>query len=93
VIQAGGETLRVEIDRLILFGITSCHSGGKNGLLYVFDKTCFSIYRGMPLLSTTYNFLCNNFLKLTPYVDEITGYHVDFDLLGQELHIYSAIVM
>jgi hypothetical protein len=40
------------------------------------DKTNYSIYRGMPLLSTSYKFYPISFSQfLSPYVDEIIGDH------------------
>jgi sorting nexin-29 len=40
------------------------------------NKTDYSNYRGISLLSTSYKILSNILLsRLTPYVDEIVGYH------------------
>jgi hypothetical protein len=81
-IQAGGETLRSEIHKLIKLiwnkeellhqwkepFVVPIH---KNG-----DKTDCSNYRCISLLSTTYKILSNILLaRLTPYADEIMGDH------------------
>jgi sorting nexin-29 len=82
LIQAGGETLRSQIHKLIKLiwnkeelshqwkeSITvSIHKKG--------DKTDCSNYRGTSLLSTSYKILSNILLaRLKPYADEIIGDH------------------
>jgi hypothetical protein len=80
LIQAGGETLRSEIHKLIKLVwkkeelphqwkesiVVPIHKKG--------DKTDCSNYRGMSLLLTSYKILSNILLtKLTPFADEIVG--------------------
>jgi sorting nexin-29 len=82
IIQAGGETLRSEIRKLIKLirnkeelphqwkesTVAPIHKKG--------DKIDCSNYRGISLLSTSYKILLNILLaRLTPYADEIIGVH------------------
>jgi hypothetical protein len=82
LIQAGGETLRSEIHKLIMLIwnkeelpqqwkesiVVRIHKKG--------DKTDCSDYRGILLLSTSYKILSNILLsRLIPYTDEIIGDH------------------
>jgi hypothetical protein len=82
LIQAGGETLRSEIHKLIKLiwnneelplqwkesTMVPTHKKG--------DQTDCSNYRGISLLSTSYKILSNTLLaRLTPYADEIMGDH------------------
>jgi hypothetical protein len=82
LIQAGGEMLLSAIHKLINSirnkeelpdkwkesNIVPIHKKG--------DKTDFNNYRGISLLSTSYNILSNILLsRLSPYVDEIIGDH------------------
>jgi hypothetical protein len=82
LIQAGRETFRSEIHKLIKLIwnkeklphqwnesiVVSIHKKG--------DKTDRSNYRGITLLLTSYNILSNILLaRLNPYADEITGDH------------------
>jgi hypothetical protein len=80
LIQAGGETLRLEIHKLIKF------IWNKEELLHQFkestvilihrkgNKTACSNYRGLSLLSTSYKIVPNILLaRLIPYADEIIG--------------------
>jgi hypothetical protein len=62
---------------LILFGITRNYLiNGRSLLLYQFTKTDRNNYRGISLLSTSYNILLNILLsRLVPYIDEIIGDH------------------
>jgi hypothetical protein len=67
-------------DLFVVFGIgRNCHSSGKNLLLYQFIKRVIRLinnYRGIFLLSTAYKILSSILLaRLTPYVNEIIGYH------------------
>ena len=58
------------------------------------DETDCSNYRGISLLSTTYNILSSILLlRLTLYTEEIIGDHcVDFDTTSQLLNIYSTFI-
>jgi sorting nexin-29 len=82
LIQAGGETMRSEIHKLIKLiwnkeelphqweesTVVPIHKKG--------DKSDCSNYRGISLLSTSYKILSNILLaRLTPYADEIIGDH------------------
>jgi hypothetical protein len=82
LIQAGGETLRSEIHKLIMLIwnkeelphqwkesiVVPIHKKG--------DKADCSNYRGISLLSTSYQILSIILLsRLIPYADEIIGYH------------------
>jgi hypothetical protein len=82
LIQAGGETLRLEIHELVKL------IWKKVGLLHQWrelivvpvhkksDKTDCSNYRGISLLSTSYKILSNILpSRLIPYADEIIGLH------------------
>jgi hypothetical protein len=82
LIQPGGETLHLEIRKLIKLiwnkeelphqfresVVVPVHRKG--------DKTDCSNYRGISLLSTSYKILSNIlFARITPYADEIIGDH------------------
>jgi hypothetical protein len=82
LIQAGGETLRSKIHKLIILiwnkeelphqwkesAVVPIHKKG--------DRTDCSSYQGMSLLSTSYIIVSNILLaRLTPYADEIIGDH------------------
>jgi hypothetical protein len=81
LIQAGGETLCLEIHKLIKLvwnkdelphqwkesTVVPIHKKG--------DKTDCSNYGGITLLSTSYKILSNILARLTPYADEIIGDH------------------
>jgi hypothetical protein len=58
------------------------------------DETDCSNYRGISLLSTTYNILSSILLlRLTLYTEEIIGdYCVAFNATGQLLNVYSAFI-
>jgi hypothetical protein len=82
LIQAGGETLRSEIRKLIKLIWNKEELPHQWKELFVLpihkkgDKIDFSNYRGISLLSTSYKILSNILLaRLTPYADEIIGYH------------------
>jgi hypothetical protein len=74
MIQARGNTSRSFIHKLIHF--IWDNSSGRNLLLHLFiknvDKTDCSNCRGISLLPNTYKIYVS---RLTPYVDEIIGYH------------------
>jgi hypothetical protein len=81
-IQAGGETLRSEIHKLtkLIWNKEELpHQWKELSMVPIHrksDKTLCSNYRGISLLSTSYRILSNILLvRLTPYADEITGYH------------------
>jgi hypothetical protein len=80
LIQAGGETLRSEIHKLIklIWNKEELPHQLKKSIVVVIhkkgDKTDCSNYRGISLLSTSYKILSNILLcRLTPYADEIIG--------------------
>jgi hypothetical protein len=82
IIQAGGETLRSDIHKLIklIWNKEELPHQWKESVVVPIhkkgDKTDCSNYRGMSLLSTSYNILSNILLaRLTPYADEIIGDH------------------
>jgi hypothetical protein len=81
LIQAGGETLRSEIDKLIrlIWNKELPHQWKESIVVPIHkkgDKTECSYYRGISLLSASYKILSNILLaRLTPYADEITGDH------------------
>jgi hypothetical protein len=82
LIQAGGETLRSEIHKLIklIWNKEELPHQWKESILVPIhkkgDKTDCSSYRGISLLSTSYKILSNILLaSLTPYADEIIGDH------------------
>jgi hypothetical protein len=82
LIQAGGETLRSEIRKLIklIWNKEELPHQQKESIVVPIhktgDKTDCSNYRGISLLSTSYKILSNILLaRLTPYADEITGDH------------------
>jgi hypothetical protein len=80
LIQAGGETLQSEIHKLIncIWSKEECLIIGRSPLLYQFTRAIIltSNYRGISLLSTSYNILSSILLsRLSPYVDEIIGDH------------------
>jgi hypothetical protein len=72
--QAGGNTLRSEIHKLI-----NCIWNKESIFVPIYkkgDRTDCSTYRRISLLSTSYKILSNILLsRLTPYVDEIIGDH------------------
>jgi hypothetical protein len=80
LIQAGGETLRSEIRKLIklIWNKEELPHQWKESIAVPIhkkgDKTDCSNYRGISLLSTSYKILSNILLaRLTPYADEIIG--------------------
>jgi hypothetical protein len=82
LIQAGGETLRSEIHKLIklIWNKEELPHRWKESIVVPIhkksDKTDCSNYRGISLLSTSYKILSNILLsRLTPYADEIIGDH------------------
>jgi hypothetical protein len=82
LIQAGGNTLRSEIHKLIncIWNKEEMPEQWKESIIVPIykkgNKTDCSNYRGISLLSTSYKILFNIFLsRLTPYVDEIIGDH------------------
>jgi hypothetical protein len=82
LIQAGGETLRWEIHKLInlIRNKEELPHQWKESIVVPIhkkgDKTDCSNYRGISLLSTSYKILSNILLaRLTPYADEIMGDH------------------
>jgi hypothetical protein len=83
VIQAGGETTRSGIHKLIKLVLNKeelPHQWKESivGLIHKKgDKTDCSSYRCISLLSTSFKILSNIlFARLTPYADEITGDHL-----------------
>jgi hypothetical protein len=82
LIQAGGEILRSEIHKLIklIWNKEELPHQWKQAIVVpihkIGDKTNYSNYRGISLLSTSYKILSNILLaRLTPYADEIIRYH------------------
>jgi hypothetical protein len=82
LIQAGGETLRSDIHKIIklIWNKEELLHQWKESIVVPIhqkdDKTDCSNYRGISLLSTSYKILSNILLaRLTPYADEITGDH------------------
>jgi hypothetical protein len=82
VIQAGGETLRSEIHKLIklIWNKEKLPHRWKESIMVPIhkkgDKTDCNNYRGISLLSTSYNILSSILLaRLTPYAEEIMGDH------------------
>jgi hypothetical protein len=81
LIQAGGETLRSVIHKVIklIRNKEELPHQWKESVVVPIqkcDKTDCSNYRGMSLLSTSHKILSNILLaRLTPYTDEIIGYH------------------
>jgi hypothetical protein len=83
LIQAGGgETLHSEIHKLIklIWNKEELPHQWKESIVMPIhkkgDKTECSNYRGISLLPTSYKILSNILLsRLTPYADEIIGYH------------------
>jgi hypothetical protein len=78
LIQAGGETLRLEIQKLIklIWNKEELPHQWKESIVVPTykkcDKTDCSNYRGISLLSTSHKILSNILLsRLTPYADEI----------------------
>jgi hypothetical protein len=49
-----------------------------------------SNYHGISLLSTSYKIVVNALLRLSPYIDEIIGDRVDFDVTAQLLICFFA---
>jgi hypothetical protein len=82
LIQAGGNTLRSEIHKLIncIWNKEELPEQWKESIIVQIykkgDKMDCSNYREISLLSTSYKILSNILLsRLTPYVDEIIGDH------------------
>jgi hypothetical protein len=81
LIQAVGETLHLEIYKLIklIWNKELPHQWKESTVVPVHkkgDKTDCNNYRGTPLLSISYKILSNILpSRLTPYADEITGNH------------------
>jgi sorting nexin-29 len=82
LIQVGGETLRSEIHRLIklIWNKEELPHQWKESIVVPIhkdgDKTDYSNYRGILLLSTSYKILSNILhARLTPYAEEIIGHH------------------
>jgi hypothetical protein len=81
-VKAGGRTIRSEIHKLInhIWNKEELPEQCKESIIVPIykkgDKTDFSNYRGISLLSTTYKILSNILLsRLTPYAEEIIGEH------------------
>jgi hypothetical protein len=81
LIQTGGETLRLEIHKLIklIWNKEELPHQWKESIAVPIhkkvDKTDCRNYRGISMLSTSYEILSNILLpRLTPYADEIIGY-------------------
>jgi hypothetical protein len=82
LIKAGGETLHLEIHKLIKLIWNKeelPHKWKESTVVHIHrkgDKTDCSNYRGISLLPTSYKILSNILLaRLTPYPDEIIGDH------------------
>jgi hypothetical protein len=82
LIQAGGETLHLEIHKYIklIWNKEELPHQWKESIVVPVhrkdDKTACSNYRGISLLSTSYKILSNILAaRLTPYADEITCDH------------------
>jgi hypothetical protein len=82
LIQAGGETLRSEIHKLIklIWNKEELPHQWKESIVVPIhkkgDKTDCIYHRGITLLSTSYKILSNILLaRLPPYADEIIGDH------------------
>jgi hypothetical protein len=82
LIQAGGEMLLSAIHKLInsIWNKEQLPDQWKDSIIIPIhkkgDKTDCNNYRGISLLSTSYNILSNILLaRLSPYVDEIIGDH------------------
>jgi hypothetical protein len=97
LIQAGGETLRSEIHKLIklIWNNEELPHQWKESIMVPIHKTghktdCCN-YRGISLLSTSYKILSNILLaRQTPYADEIMGItSVDFGEIDQRLIKFS----
>jgi hypothetical protein len=80
--QAGGETLVYVIHKLIIsiWNKEEMPDQWKESIIVPInktgDKTDCNNYRGISLLSTSYNILSNILLpRLSPYIDEIIGDH------------------
>jgi hypothetical protein len=79
--QAGGETFVYMIHRLInsLWNKSELHDQWKESIIVPVhkkgDKTDFSKYQGISLLSASYKMLLNILPRLDPYIDEIIGDH------------------
>jgi hypothetical protein len=99
LIQAGGETLRSEIRKLIklIWNKEELPRQWKQSIVVPIhkkgDKTDCSNYRGISLLSTSYKILSNILLaRLTPYADEmkLLGItNVDFGVIDVRLVKFS----
>jgi hypothetical protein len=93
LIQAGGETLRSEIRRLIklIWRKEELRHQWKESIVVPIhkkdDKNICSNHRGTSLLSTLYKILSNILLsKLNPYADKLLGItDVDFGVTEQRL--------
>jgi len=82
LIKAGSRTVCYEIHKLIIsiWNKEELLEGWKKSIIVPIykkgDKTDCSNYRGILLLPTTYKILSNILLsRLTPYTEEIIGYH------------------
>jgi hypothetical protein len=81
LIQAGGETLRLEIHKLIklMWNKEELPDHWKEVIvvrIHKTDKTDCSNYRDISLLSSSYNILSNVLVaRLNPYADEFIGDH------------------
>jgi hypothetical protein len=79
LIQAGGEILRSKINKLInsIWNKAELPDQCKESIIVPIhkkgDKTDCSNYRGMSLLSTSYETYPIYFSNLSPYIDEIIG--------------------
>jgi hypothetical protein len=100
LIKAGGRKIWSEIPKLIIstWNKEELPEEWKESIIIPIykkgDKTYCSNYRGVSLLSSTYNILSNILLsRLTPNAGEISGDHqCGFDITCQLLIIYSAFV-
>jgi hypothetical protein len=81
IFQAGGQTVRSEIHKLLylIWKKTELPHKWKESIVVPIqkksDKTDCSNYRGISLLSTSYKILSIILARLTPYADEIIRDH------------------
>ena len=77
LIKAGGRTLHFEIHKIILLGIRSLSSGRSRSLYRFIRRVLKKIVAIIEAchLYTTYKILANVLSWLTPFAEEIIGYH------------------